>query len=246
MVELQHSVAEIPCLIDLIFSWKILQLIPPGAAFQFSVQMNHGCIRRVRENVWDLWTGWGVLQSVGEADQATWALDGFISFQRYSPGLISSASFASARSHHFSQPFIKLMNVPMFWSLTLVIAGDQPLGRMSIGCSWSTLSSPYQDASLVLNLGALEMLLLYHPDMKVELLLLFSLPFHWCLLDECRWQGKMTEAFENWERMWVAHTLGWGVVEHALTFEELGRLVVYPIEGWLLILVCSKLQLSKL
>lgn len=61
-----------------------------------------------------------------------------------------------------------------------------------------------------------------------------------------RWQGKMTEAFENWERMWVAHTLGWGVVEHALTFEELGRLVVYPIEGWLLILVCCKLQLSKL
>jgi hypothetical protein len=57
MVELQHSVVEIPCLIDLIFSWKILQLISPGAAFQFSVQMNHGCIKRVRENVWDLWTG---------------------------------------------------------------------------------------------------------------------------------------------------------------------------------------------
>jgi hypothetical protein len=80
----------------------------------------------------------------------------------------------------------------------------------------------------------------------VELLLLFSLPSHFCLLGECRWQGKMTEAFENWEGMWVAHILGWRVVEHALTFEELGQLVVYPIEGWLLILVCSKLQLSKL
>jgi hypothetical protein len=89
----------------------------------------------------------------------------------------------------------------------LLLLEIQHLGRMSTGCSWSTLSSPYQDASLVLNLGALEMLLFYHPDMKVELLL-FSLPFHFCLLGECRWQGKMTEAFENWEGMWVAHTLG--------------------------------------
>jgi hypothetical protein len=90
-----------------------------------------------------------------------------------------------------------------FEASPLLLLEIQHLGRMSMGCSWS-----YQDASLVLNLGALEMLFLYHPDMKVELLLLFSLPFHFCLLGECRWQGKTTEAFENWEGMWVAHTLG--------------------------------------
>ncbi len=33
MVELQHSVVEIPCLIDLIFNWKVLQLISPGGCF---------------------------------------------------------------------------------------------------------------------------------------------------------------------------------------------------------------------